>query len=70
MEEIEYTIYPDGRIEQIVKGVKGEDCLKLTAEIEEELGEVVSQKPTGEMFEQKVEVEIQEELQNKETWGS
>jgi hypothetical protein len=47
-------------VEQLVQGVKGKQCLEITAAIEEALGEVVSQKPTEEMFEQ--EVTVQEEL--------
>ena len=68
-EELEFIIHADGRVEERVRGVKGIDCQSLTEVFNKELGEVYESKPTAEMFEQKVEVEIQEELQNKETWG-
>jgi hypothetical protein len=29
MERIEFTIYPDGRVEELVVGVKGENCHKV-----------------------------------------
>ena len=39
-QELEFIIYPDGRVEERVLGVKGADCQKLTLKIEQELGEV------------------------------
>jgi hypothetical protein len=57
LERIEYKIYPDGRVEQKVMGVKGGDCLKLTEEINQALGVVISTEPTEEMYEQKVEID-------------
>jgi formylmethanofuran:tetrahydromethanopterin formyltransferase len=57
VERIEYKIYPDGRVEQKVIGVKGSDCVKLTEELNQALGEVISSQPTEEMFEQKVELD-------------
>jgi hypothetical protein len=68
MVEIEYTIHPDGRIEQKVQGVKGKACLEITAEIEQQLGEVVEVKPTEEMFEQEVNVQEDVREQAKQQW--
>ena len=31
IEEIEFRIYPDGRVTEIVKGVKGKNCQEVTA---------------------------------------
>ena len=31
IEEIEFRIYPDGRVTEIVKGVKGNNCQEVTA---------------------------------------
>ena len=56
MIEIEFTIHADGRVEELVKGVKGLECQSITAKIEEALGEVYTTKPTEEMFEQEVVV--------------
>mmetsp|Transcript_21486 Transcript_21486/g.38859 ORF Transcript_21486/g.38859 Transcript_21486/m.38859 type:complete len:128 (-) Transcript_21486:610-993(-) len=54
LEEIEYTIYPDGRVEEIVRGIKGASCHTVTDQINEALGEVVSTRPTEEMYEQEI----------------
>jgi Protein of unknown function (DUF2997) len=56
LERLEYTIYPDGRVTQKVFGVKGPDCLKLTKEIEEELGVVISTEYTEEYYEEPIMV--------------
>merc|ERR1719164_255866 len=56
MEELEFIIHPDGRVEERVRGVKGNNCVEVTAKINEALGEVIESKPTKEMYEQKVTV--------------
>lgn len=56
IEQIEFKIYPDGRVEELVRGVKGSNCHKITEKINEQLGEVVVTQPTEEMFEQEVQV--------------
>ena len=57
MEIIEFKIYPDGRVEETVRGVKGNNCHKVTEGINEMLGKVVATAPTEEMYEQEVVVE-------------
>ena len=57
LERIEYKIYPDGRVEEKVLGVKGESCLEITREINEKLGEVISTTPTEEMFEEEIKLD-------------
>jgi len=57
IEQLEFKIYPDGRVEESVRGVKGGECHKITDEINAHLGKVVDTAPTEEMFEQKVFVE-------------
>ena len=54
IEQIEFKIFPDGRVEETVRGVKGNNCHKVTEKINEALGEVVASQPTEEMFEQEV----------------
>lgn len=54
IEQIEFKIYPDGRIEETVRGVKGGNCHKVTEKINEQLGKVVDSSPTEEMYEQEV----------------
>merc|ERR1719424_1144910 len=58
MEELEFIIHADGRVEERVRGIKGQDCNVVTAEINKQLGEVYATKPTEEMFEQKVELTV------------
>lgn len=41
MQEIEVNIGKDGQVEIVVRGVKGPQCLDLTASLEEILGGVV-----------------------------
>jgi hypothetical protein len=68
IERLEFKIYPDGRVEEMVRGVKGPDCQKLTEKINEALGVVIRSEPTEEMFEQ--EVKIDQTLTNSNMEGS
>lgn len=52
LETLEFIIHPDGRVEEKVTGVVGASCAEVTAAIEAQLGQVVSQKPTSEFFAQ------------------
>lgn len=54
IEEIEFRIYPDGRVTEIVRGVKGKNCQSVTEAINKQLGNVVASSPTEEMFEEEV----------------
>mmetsp|Transcript_5251 Transcript_5251/g.7584 ORF Transcript_5251/g.7584 Transcript_5251/m.7584 type:complete len:113 (+) Transcript_5251:87-425(+) len=69
LETIEFKIYPDGRVEQIVQGVKGEACLKITEEINEALGEVVHTQPTEEMYQSEVVISEEIKVTNSENNG-
>lgn len=62
MERLVYKIYPDGRIEERVEGVKGKDCLKITEDIHQQLGNVISSAPTEEMYEEPVKIQNRVEL--------
>jgi Protein of unknown function (DUF2997) len=55
IEQIEFKIYPDGRVEELVRGVKGNNCHKITEKINEQLGEVVGTQPTEELYEQELQ---------------
>lgn len=57
LEQIEFKIFPDGRVEEIVRGVKGNNCNKVTEKINQALGEVVATQPTEEMFEQELVID-------------
>lgn len=54
MESLEFIIYPDGRVKEIVTGIVGTSCQEVTAAIEAELGKVLSQEPTSDYFAQEV----------------
>lgn len=55
METLEFIIYPDGRVQEKVTGIIGASCAEVTAEIEAQLGRVVSQDLTSEYFSQATE---------------
>ena len=57
IETIEFKIYPDGRVEETVRGVKGGNCHQVTDKINEQLGKVVDTAPTEEMYEQDLTVD-------------
>jgi hypothetical protein len=67
IERIEFKIYPDGRVEEKVIGIKGENCQKVTEKINKVLGEVIQSEPTEEMFEQ--EVKLDQTLTNNNNNG-
>lgn len=54
IEQVEYKIFADGRVEETVRGIKGNNCHKVTDQISSKLGEVVATSPTEEMYEQEV----------------
>ena len=64
IEQIEFKIFPDGRIEETVRGIKGGNCHKVTEEINQQLGKVVDSKPTEEMYEQEVVIDETISIQN------
>ena len=66
METLEFVIYPDGRVQEKVTGVVGQSCTVVTAAIESELGDVVSQSPTAEYFNQNLELTAT--ATNQATW--
>ena len=49
-ETLEFIIYPDGRVVETVKGIKGEQCTQLTAEIEDKLGNITYREDTDERY--------------------
>lgn len=55
METLEFIIYPDGRVQEKVTGIVGTSCAEVTAAIEAQLGQVLSQEPTSEFFANQVQ---------------
>jgi len=56
METLEFVIYPDGRVKEVVTGIVGASCAEVTAAIEAQLGDVVSHQKTSEHYAQPVQV--------------
>lgn len=52
METLEFVIYPDGRVKELVTGIVGRSCAEVTAAIEAQLGQVLSQEKTSEFYAQ------------------
>lgn len=52
METLEFIIYPDGRVQEKVTGIVGHSCAEVTAAIEAQLGQVLSQETTSEYYTQ------------------
>jgi hypothetical protein len=55
METLEFIIYPDGRVQEKVTGIVGASCAEVTAAIEAQLGQVLSQETTSEYFAQSLQ---------------
>ncbi|MEM9004540.1 MAG: DUF2997 domain-containing protein [Cyanobacteria bacterium P01_F01_bin.86] len=72
METLEFIIYPDGRVKEMVTGVVGTSCEEVTRKIEEELGNVVAREATSEFYQQSVQQSAVIETQAKVSysdWG-
>ncbi|MDA0674311.1 MAG: DUF2997 domain-containing protein [Cyanobacteria bacterium] len=52
METLEFIIYPDGRVKEMVTGMVGNSCEEVTAAIEAQLGQVVSREATADYYQQ------------------
>ena len=72
IEQIEFTIHPDGRVEQTVRGIKGGECHAVTEEINKQLGKVVDSRPTEEMYEEEIvldqTISVNENNNNNNGW--
>lgn len=58
MQEIRFTIAPDGSVTSTVKGVKGGKCKDLTKQIEKALGAVTGTKNTPEHYEKDNQAQV------------
>jgi len=52
MQQIEFILHADGRVEERVIGLVGKDCIQLTQAVEEKLGTVIRSEPTQEQYQQ------------------
>ena len=72
METLEFIIYPDGRVKEMVTGIVGRSCEEVTHKIEEQLGNVVSREQTSEFYAQTVHQSSSVNTENQATysdWG-
>jgi len=72
METLEFIIYPDGRVKEMVTGIIGRSCEEVTRKIEEQLGNVISRENTSEYYAQQVHQTSTADTQNQATysdWG-
>ena len=70
LEQVTFKIFPDGRVEEKVVGVKGQQCLEVTRELNQKLGNVISTQPTEEMYEEEIQIEETVTLTENEESGS
>lgn len=61
METLEFIIYPDGRVKEMVTGIVGASCTEVTAAIEAQLGQVVSHQTTSDYYAQSVNDTVSEQ---------
>lgn len=66
MEQVEFILHPDGRVEERVVGVVGSSCSELTRSIEEKLGTVQDQTLTSEYYQQNAQEWAQAEEPNQQ----
>jgi hypothetical protein len=52
LETLEFIIYPDGRVKELVTGIVGKSCEEVTAAIEAQLGRVIAQEKTADFYQQ------------------
>ena len=63
IQELDIVITPDGEVACEVRGVKGRQCLDITAALEADLGgELLAREETHEMHEQPVALQAQHHL--------
>lgn len=69
METLEFIIYPDGRVKEMVTGVVGASCTEVTQAIEAQLGHVVSQQSTSEYYAQANQQHVSETTASKVSYS-
>jgi hypothetical protein len=61
-ESIRFRIRPDGRVEELVEGLRGLACEQLTERIEARLGAVQQRRSTSEAFQSAVQSQPQHQI--------
>jgi hypothetical protein len=52
LETLEFIIYPDGRVKELVTGIVGKSCEEVTAAIEAQIGRVLDREKTADFYQQ------------------
>lgn len=69
METLEFIIYADGRVKEMVTGIVGRSCEEVTAAIEAQLGEVVQHESTAEYYQQPARQSNEEASPSYSSWA-
>jgi hypothetical protein len=69
METLEFIIYADGRVKEMVTGIVGRSCEEVTAEIEAQLGDVIQHESTAEYYQQPARQDNEETSQSYRSWA-
>ena len=69
METLEFIIYPDGRVKEMVTGIVGSSCAEVTTAIEAQLGTVVSHQATSEYYAQRQDQPLQEQASTQVSYS-
>lgn len=62
IETVDVVIHPDGRVELKINGVKGSQCMNITAELERLLGGKLDRELTSDYYEQPTAEEERQKL--------
>ncbi|NEP16939.1 MAG: DUF2997 domain-containing protein [Leptolyngbya sp. SIO4C1] len=70
METLEFIIYPDGRVKELVTGIVGKSCAEVTAAIEAQLGQVLTQEKTSDYYAQPVQQSVSSTVESQVSYSS
>jgi hypothetical protein len=62
LQELEIRVDREGNVTLHVRGVKGEECIAITRNIEEPLGKVVDRSVSGEFYQEKETISSRDRL--------
>jgi len=71
LETLEFTIFPDGRVQEKVTGIVGTSCEEVTAKIEEQLGRTIAREQTSDYYKAEQPVGAQTTTQSQaQSWAT
>ncbi|MEM9903759.1 MAG: DUF2997 domain-containing protein [Cyanobacteria bacterium P01_D01_bin.44] len=69
METLEFIIYPDGRVKELVTGIVGKSCAEVTAAIESQLGQVLAHEKTSEYYAQTTQQSVSPSVESQVSYS-